>query len=213
MSLDNILKAISSVKLTHFVFLLSCLVVFLFFNENNRLKVEYLSDLYYIQEDFAKNSYEETLLGNSFHQGLFELINKENRRSNSTAINIYTGVCLCKIGYYVEAISYLEKVNVSDTFLLGKVRMLIGDCYVNLSEYDKALDSFLKATKLLGESKDMMVGLIYKIVLIYEEKKMYKEALDLLKNTLQKFKNDGDLSLLKDEREKIKLLLRKMNIS
>lgn len=208
--MKNVLLYFSRTNLLYMLLFLVGADVALFVNESNNLKVEYLGDLYYIQEDFANNRFEDSLIGDNLHIGLFDLANKDNRCSNLETLHLYIGICLCKLKHYEEGIKHLKSVRVTDKFLNAKISTLIGDCYTDLGEYDNALENFFKAAELVKESKEAMSNIVYKIVLIYEEKKMYKEALDLLKKTIRKFKSEGNISILDDEKKKIKLLQKKL---
>lgn len=199
------------INLTYFCIFLMCADGYLLFNRISGIRNEYVNGLYYIQDDFSNNKYEETLIGSNDHRGLFELINEANNKSSINTLNLYTGICLSKLGHYMEGINHLKGVNVSDDFLKAKINVLIGDCYTDLSEYDKALESFLMSLKLAEKSDEMASNIVYKIVLIYEEKGMYDKALELLKKTIRKSKSKGySNSLLIDEKKKIQMLMKKI---
>ena len=140
------------------------------------------------------------------------MINESNNKSKINTLNLYAGICLSKLGYYKAGIGYLLKcLDVKDNFLKAKIKVLIGDCYTNLSEYDKALESFLSSLELVEKSDEMTSNIVYKIVLIYEEKGMYNEALELLKRVIRKSKSNGDPSpILVNEKKKIQLLMKKL---
>lgn len=199
------------IDLIYFCIFLMCADGYLLFNRIIRIRNEYVNGLYYIQDDFSNNKYVETLIGSNDHRGLFELINETNDKSSINTLNLYTGICLSKLGHYIEGINHLKCVNVSDDFLKAKINVLIGDCYTDLSEYDKALESFLMSLKLAEKSDEMASNIVYKIVLIYEEKGMYNKALELLKKTIRKSKSKGySNSLLIDEKKKIQMVMKKI---
>ncbi|MCC8072169.1 MAG: tetratricopeptide repeat protein [Bacteroidales bacterium] len=65
---------------------------------------------------------------------------------NRAALN--AAILLYQKGDYQEAINYLQKYSTRESLIGASSQSLEGDCYVNLEQYDKALDCFRKAVKL-----------------------------------------------------------------
>ena len=65
---------------------------------------------------------------------------------NRAALN--AAILLYQKGEYQEAINYLKKYSPSESIIGAAAKSLEGDCYVNLQQYDQALDCFRKAASI-----------------------------------------------------------------
>lgn len=81
------------------------------------------------------------------------------------------------MGKYKEAVALLEKTDISEPVLGSNALVLRGDCYVNLKEYDKALDSFKKAISVADQNPQIVPRVLLKEANVYDAKKNYAEAL------------------------------------
>lgn len=80
-------------------------------------------------------------------------------------------------GKYKDAITYLEKFKTSEPVLRANAEVLKGDCYVNLKQYDKALDTYASALKEADENPQIAVRILLKEANIYDAQKKYADAL------------------------------------
>ena len=60
-------------------------------------------------------------------------------------MNFYAGVCELQLGNWESAIKYLQAYNGKDAILAARAQACIGDAYVGLEDYQKALGCFEKA--------------------------------------------------------------------
>lgn len=89
-------------------------------------------------------------------------------------------------GKYKEALECLDKASVGEKVLKANVEILKGDCYVNLKQYDKALDAFKKGIAAGDNNSQIVPRALLKCANIYDEKKEYAKALECY----QQIKND-----------------------
>ena len=75
----------------------------------------------------------------------FEQIAKEYGAKAGKAVNFYAGVCELQLGNYESAIKYLQAYKGKDAILAARATACIGDAYVGLENYAKALGCFEKA--------------------------------------------------------------------
>ena len=75
----------------------------------------------------------------------FEQIAKEYGNKAGKSVNFYAGVCEFYLKNYESAIKYLKAYNGKDEILAARALACIGDCYVNLKDYNTALGYFEKA--------------------------------------------------------------------
>jgi tetratricopeptide (TPR) repeat protein len=79
---------------------------------------------------------------------------------------------------YKEAIKYLEKFSTSEPVLNANAKALKGDCYVNLKQYDKALEAFNSALKAADKNPQIAVRVLLKEANVYDAQKKYDKALE-----------------------------------
>lgn len=167
------------------------------------------SQIYIIQNDIEENKYDDVLSGNNSHLSVFELLKTNLSRKDINLLNMYAGLCLSKTGMYDGSLNYLTKVKTSDPLINILVKKLIGDCYTELQKYDEAIKYYIESINIDSNSAKININTIYKLTLVYEEIKQFNEAYTLLKKYIKKYKNESDISILKEEKKKIKLLLQK----
>jgi len=178
-------------------------------NENHVLK----NSLYLPQEDFNNNKIEESLFGTDDYNGFFDLGFKYKGTNIDHIVNLYIAIGLMNSEHYNEASCYLDKItsqNCKEKYgevLSAKIFGLKGDVNVELKKYDDAIIYYNKAIDLLKKNYIDNPKYIMKIVLIYEEKKEYKKALEILEKGIKEYYKSPDLNVLKTEKKRIKTLL------
>lgn len=102
-----------------------------------------------------------------------------NRAAAEAAIRLY------RDGEYQQAINYLDKCSLDDKIAAAGVYTLKGDCYVNLEQYDKALDAYKSAISKADKNPEIVPLVLIKEANIYraqgkfaEEAKAYKTIID-----------------------------------
>ena len=80
-------------------------------------------------------------------------------------------------GKYKEALACLDKASISEDVLQANAEILKGDCYVNLKQYDKALDAFKKGISKGDKNEQIVPRALLKCANVYDEQKKYGEAL------------------------------------
>ena len=86
--------------------------------------------------------------------------------------------------------------------------ILKGDCYVNLKQYDKALDEFKDAVKKGDKNDQIVPRALLKCANIYDEQKKYAKALECyeqIKNEYPSFQLGNTSIDAYIEREKARL--------
>lgn len=82
------------------------------------------------------------------------------------------------LGKYKEAAACLEGFSTSEPVLAANALALTGDCYVNLKQYDKALDYFKKAVSKADKNPQIAPRVLLKEANVYDEQKKYDKALE-----------------------------------
>ena len=111
-------------------------------------------------------------------------------------------------GKYKEALECLDKANIDEKVLKANAIILKGDCYVNLKQYDKALDEFKDAVKKGDKNDQIVPRALLKCANIYDEQKKYAKALECyeqIKNEYPSFQLGNTSIDAYIEREKARL--------
>ncbi|MCM1370131.1 MAG: tetratricopeptide repeat protein [Candidatus Amulumruptor caecigallinarius] len=113
------------------------------------------------------------------------------------------------IGKYKEAIDCLEKFSTSEDVLEANALALRGDCYVNLKQYDKALEYFNKAISHADKNIQIVPRVLIKEANVYDEQKKFDKALECyeqIKKDYPTFQFGNGMSIESYiEREKVRL--------
>lgn len=88
--------------------------------------------------------------------------------------NLNAAIILYQQGKYEEAIASIKKFDPTGNLVGPASQSLMGDCYVNLGELDKALSAFDKAIDLAGDNGLYTPVFIMKKATVYREQQNYK---------------------------------------
>ena len=96
------------------------------------------------EENFRAADYELALNGDGNVLGFAQIIDEYGAKAGA-AVYFYAGVCELQLGNWDLAIKYLQSYKGKDAILKARATACIGDAYVGLEEYGKALGYFEKA--------------------------------------------------------------------
>jgi tetratricopeptide (TPR) repeat protein len=103
----------------------------------------YLATLYFMQGDFEK-----ALNGDSVDcVGFKQVADEYGRYQGGKLAALYTGICYSNMEQYENATEYLARFEAGDVNIEPAALQFLGDTYVRLGDYDKAIQSFEKAAK------------------------------------------------------------------
>ena len=122
-----------------------CAAVFCWYKFIDQPKiVEAQGQMAYAEQNFRAADYEVALNGDGNVLGFSQIIDEYGKKAGESVV-FYAGVCEFNLGNYENAISYLNAYNGKDAILAARALACIGDCYVNLEDYNAALTYFEKA--------------------------------------------------------------------
>ena len=98
----------------------------------------------YAEENFRGGDYELALNGDGNTLGFVQILDEYGTKAGK-AVNFYAGVCELQLGNWESAISYLEAYKGNDDILAARAKACIGDAYVGLENYKKALGYYEQA--------------------------------------------------------------------
>lgn len=97
------------------------------------------------------------------------------------------GEALYNQGRYEEAAQYLKRFSSSDDILESNALVLTGDCYVNLQDYDQALQYYQKAIKKAHDNPQIVPRVLLKEANVYDAQSNYGKALECYETIKEKF--------------------------
>jgi len=102
----------------------------------------------YAEEYFRAEDYQAAINGDGNILGFAEIINEYGSKAGKSAY-FYAGVCKLHLGNWESAINYLNSYKGKDAILKARATACIGDAYVGLEDYEKALAYFEKAAGVI----------------------------------------------------------------
>ena len=104
---------------------------------------------------FEAGDYDKALNGDNMEcLGFAEIADEYSFYQPGKLAALYAGISEYQLGNYDEAASYLKKFKADDLNISPAAKLLLGNAYVELGEYDKALDAF----KAAADSKNNIVA-------------------------------------------------------
>ena len=126
-------------------FVVACALVFCWFKFAYQPKVnEAQGQMAYAEQNFRTGDFELALNGDGNSLGFVQIIDEYGKKAGRS-VYFYAGVCELQLGEWEQAIKYLESYKGKDTILAARATACIGDAYVGLEDYKKALGYFEKA--------------------------------------------------------------------
>ncbi|MDE6039990.1 MAG: CDC27 family protein [Muribaculaceae bacterium] len=134
-----------------------------------------------------------------------ELIAKADLEQNdSIAMNLYAeaakagyksgnraeaelGIRLYRQGKYEEALKHLKDADLNGSIAPAGVYSLMGDCYVNLDQYDKALDCYQDAISKADKNPELVPLFLIKEANIYHAQQKYAAEAKCYKTILEDY--------------------------
>ena len=100
------------------------------------------------EEIFRAGDYELALNGDGNVLGFAQIIDEYGAKAGKAA-TFYAGVCELQLGNWDLALDYLKAYKGKDAILKARAIACMGDAYVGLEEYTKALGCFEKAAAVV----------------------------------------------------------------
>ena len=125
-----------------------CAGVFCWFKFVNQPKVEEaLGQMAVAEQNFRQGNYETALNGDGNALGFAQIIDEYGAKAGKS-VYFYAGVCELQLGNWDAAIKYLNSYKGKDVILAARAAACIGDAYIGLEDYSKALAQFEKAANM-----------------------------------------------------------------
>ena len=159
-------------------FIAVCAIAFCWFKLAYQPKVaEAQGQMAAAEQNFRSGDYELALNGDGNVLGFVQIIDEYGKKAGK-AVYFYAGICELQLGEWEQAIKFLQSYKGKDTILSARATACIGDAYVALEDYSKALTYFEKA----AEADNMYAaGYLLKAGAVAEELGESEKALSFYK--------------------------------
>ena len=107
----------------------------------------------------------------------YEMVAKKYSNKFAERAHLNAAVLLYQDGKYDEAIKHLEAYTPNDKLVAPAAKSLLGDCYVNKKQYDKALAAYDKAISLSDKNEEYTPEFMIKKATVLHELKKYDEEI------------------------------------
>ncbi len=145
------------------------------------------------KEDISKADMEYFMGQDSLALKDYEKVASEYSNKPANRANLNAAIILYKKGKYEEAIKYLNDFDANGTLVGPASQSLLGDCYVNLKQYDKAVNAFDKAIDLTGNNVNYTPLFMLKKATVLREQKKYNEEAGIYKTIKEKYPQFGQM--------------------
>jgi len=154
------------------------------------LEKEAKAQMYMAEIYFSKDSVDLALYGDGNYLGFLDIIDEFGASKPGKLANYYAGICFLKKGEFENAIDYLKKFTLKDRMIAPMAAGAIGDAYLELKDYKKAVSYYMEAAEKDDNSFTTPVFLL-KAGKVYEIEKEYKKAVSAYERIL----NDYGMSM------------------
>ena len=158
---------------------LVCVAVFCWYKFVNQPKVaEAQGQMALAEENFRAGNFELALNGDGNVLGFAQIIDEYGAKAGKAA-NFYAGVCELQLGNWDLAIKYLQTYNGKDEILKARALACLGDAYVGLEDYGKALGYYENAAAVVDNM--FAAGYLLKAGIVAEKLGQDEKALGFYK--------------------------------
>ncbi|MGN6638114.1 MAG: tetratricopeptide repeat protein [Mucilaginibacter sp.] len=138
------------------------------------------SQMYVAQDFWEKKQWDKAIKGDAGYPGFEKIVSDYSNTKSANLAYFYLGTAYLNKGEYRKAIDNLNNYRGGDNMVAAEALGGIGDAYVELKDYDKAVTYFKKA---VDKASNNFLSPFYlkKLGLVYEAQNDYKDASDTYK--------------------------------
>jgi tetratricopeptide (TPR) repeat protein len=140
------------------------------------LNEEAAADMYYAERYFEMDSFNLALNGYGTYPGFLNVMDDYGMSKSAKISKYYAGVCYHQLGAHETAIEYLNKFKTSDLLVGAAKYSTLGDAYVELGEYEKAISAYKSGIEKYENNFSSPI-MLKKLGIVYEELGQLDQAL------------------------------------
>jgi tetratricopeptide (TPR) repeat protein len=135
---------------------------------------------------FEADSLDRALNGDGNNYGFLEIIDEYGGTEAANLAHYYAGIAYLKQEKFNEAIEHLESFSASDMLVQARADALIGDAYMELENYQQAVNAYNKAIDY-KPNRFFTPQYLVKSALAYEEMGNYSAAAESYGRIVEEF--------------------------
>ncbi|MBN1767924.1 MAG: tetratricopeptide repeat protein [Prolixibacteraceae bacterium] len=147
--------------------------------------------IYGAQNHFSKDSFNLALNGDGVSLGFLDIIDNYSSTDAGKLAQYYAGISYLHLGDYEAAITHLKKFKTDDLLVAPLAQSALGDAYVELEEYNKAITAYNKALKI-SDNNFTSPSILNKLALVYEKQGDTAKALEIYKQIKKDYPSSPD---------------------
>ena len=126
------------------------------------------ADMFYAERFFEIDSFNLALNGFGTYPGFLNVMDDYGFTKSAKIAKYYAGVCYHNLGEHETALEYLNKFKTDDLLVGAAKYSTMGDAYVELGEYSKAVSSYKSGIKKYKNNFSSPI-MLKKLGIVYEE--------------------------------------------
>lgn len=139
------------------------------------------ADQMHVAQDFwEKKEWDKAIKGDAGYPGFEKIIDEYSNTKSANLSYYYLGIAYLNKGEYGKAIENLTNYRGNDIMIASEALGSVGDAYVELKDYDKAVTYFKKAADK-GQNRFTSALYLKKLGLVYEAQKKNQDAVKTYK--------------------------------
>lgn len=139
------------------------------------------ADQMHVAQDYWNNKeWDKAIKGDAGYPGFEKIISEYSNTKSANLGYYYLGIAYLNKGEYGKAIENLTNYHGTDVIIAAEALGSIGDAYVELKDYDKAITYFKKAADK-GANRFTSALYLKKLGLVYEQQQNHKDAAEAYK--------------------------------
>lgn len=132
--------------------------------------------------------YDAALNGDSISTGLLKFIKEYSSTDQADLAKVRAAEAYVKLGKFEEAIPLIEGFDKGDQMITPAVKGMLGQCYANVGQIDKAIDAFQKAAKM-ADNNSLTPHYLIQAGILLESQGKKADALKLYQQVKDKYIN------------------------
>lgn len=177
-------------KIISYVILGIVLVVIAYIGVNRfyitPLEEEATDQMYMAERFFERDSFNLALNGYGTYPGFLQITEDYRITKSANLAKFYAGICFLQMDNYESAIEYLEDFKTDDVLIGSAKYSALGDSYVELGEYERAVREYQKGISGYVNSFSTPT-LLKKTGLVQEELQDFVEAVETYQRISREF--------------------------
>jgi tetratricopeptide (TPR) repeat protein len=155
--------------------------------------VDAQEQMFAAQNFFSVDSFNLALNGNGASLGFLDIIDEYGSTKAGNLSHYYAGISFLHLGDFEQAIKHLNKFDSDDILLAPLAKAGIGDAYVELGKYEKAISAYKDALSF-NNNEFTTPSIKTKLALVYESKGDVKSALKELEDIKRDFPASSEIT-------------------